>query len=121
MARATANLCGKFEISGGHLGWAAVWQLLLGRSTELALDNVRITGADKKLVLAAERLEATLEVHVRPVRLILSNVLMVRGFDISVGSLMSLVVVLASFIIADAMGPGAILAVVGNWPGDLDV
>jgi ribose transport system ATP-binding protein len=37
------------------------------------------------------------------------NVLMVRGFDISVGSLMSLVVVLASFIIADAMGPGAIL------------
>ena len=37
------------------------------------------------------------------------NVLMVRGFDISVGSLMSLVVVLASFIIADAMGPGAIV------------
>jgi ribose transport system ATP-binding protein len=37
------------------------------------------------------------------------NVLMVRGFDISVGSLMSLVVVIASFIIADAMGPGAIL------------
>ena len=37
VARATANLCGKFEISGGHLGWAAVWQLLLGRPTELAL------------------------------------------------------------------------------------
>jgi ribose transport system ATP-binding protein len=37
------------------------------------------------------------------------NVLMVRGFDISVGSLMSLVVVLASFIIADQMGPGAIM------------
>jgi ribose transport system ATP-binding protein len=37
------------------------------------------------------------------------NVLMVRGFDISVGSLMSLVVVIASFVIADAMGPGAIL------------
>ena len=37
------------------------------------------------------------------------NVLMVRGFDISVGSLMSLVVVLASFVIADTFGPGAIL------------
>ncbi len=33
------------------------------------------------------------------------NVLMVRGFDISVGALMSLVVVLASFIIAAGMGP----------------
>jgi hypothetical protein len=79
VARATANLCGKFEISGGHLGWAAVWQLLLGRSTELALGNVRVTGADGKVVLAAERLEATVEVHTRPVRLILTNVLMVRG------------------------------------------
>jgi ribose transport system ATP-binding protein len=38
------------------------------------------------------------------------NVLMVRGFDISVGSLMSLTVVLASFIIAAEMGPGPILA-----------
>jgi ribose transport system ATP-binding protein len=37
------------------------------------------------------------------------NVLMVRGFDISVGSLMSLTVVLASFIIADQMGLGLII------------
>jgi ribose transport system ATP-binding protein len=37
------------------------------------------------------------------------NVLMVRGFDISVGSLMSLTVVLASFIIAAEMGPGQML------------
>jgi ribose transport system ATP-binding protein len=37
------------------------------------------------------------------------NVLMVRGFDISVGSLMSLTVVLASFIIADQMGPGLLI------------
>jgi ribose transport system ATP-binding protein len=37
------------------------------------------------------------------------NVLMVRGFDISVGSLMSLTVVLASFVIATGMGPGAVL------------
>jgi ribose transport system ATP-binding protein len=33
------------------------------------------------------------------------NVLMVRGFDISVGSVMSLTVVVASFLIADEMGP----------------
>ena len=37
------------------------------------------------------------------------NVLMVRGFDVSVGSLMSLIVVLASFVIADQMGPGLIV------------
>jgi len=37
------------------------------------------------------------------------NVLMVRGFDISVGALMSLTVVLASFIIAAELGPGPIL------------
>ena len=50
VARATAGLCGKFEISGWHLGWAAVWQLLLGAPTELAIENVRITGADGKMV-----------------------------------------------------------------------
>jgi ribose transport system ATP-binding protein len=37
------------------------------------------------------------------------NVLMVRGFDISVGSLMSLTVVLASFLIAAEFGSQAIL------------
>ena len=37
------------------------------------------------------------------------NVLMVRGFDISVGALMSLTVVLASFIVAAEMGGGALL------------
>jgi len=34
------------------------------------------------------------------------NVLMVRGFDISVGALMSLIVVLSTFIIVPGMGPG---------------
>jgi ribose transport system ATP-binding protein len=37
------------------------------------------------------------------------NVLMVRGFDISVGALMSLTVVLASFIVAAEMGGGTLL------------
>jgi ribose transport system ATP-binding protein len=36
------------------------------------------------------------------------NVLMVRGFDISVGSVMSLTVVVASFVIADEIGPGLV-------------
>jgi len=79
VARATAGLCGKFEISGGHLGWAAIWQLLLGRPTDLAIENLRITGADGKVVFAAARFEATLEVHGKPFRLVLSNVLMARG------------------------------------------
>ena len=37
------------------------------------------------------------------------TVLMVRGFDISVGSLMSLTVVVASFVIAGEIGPGPIV------------
>lgn len=79
VARATAGLCGKFEISGAHLGWAAVWQLLLGAPTEFAIENVRITGADGKVVFSAARFEATLEVYTKPSRVVLSNVLMVRG------------------------------------------
>ena len=39
------------------------------------------------------------------------NVLMVRGFDISVGSLMSLTVVLGSFLIAEAGAGGILLGV----------
>jgi len=42
------------------------------------------------------------------------NVLLVRGFDISVGSMMSLTVVLASFIVASTMGPSQVaLGIVG--------
>jgi ribose transport system ATP-binding protein len=37
------------------------------------------------------------------------NVLMVRGFDVSVGAVISLTVVIASFLIAEEMGPGLIL------------
>jgi ribose transport system ATP-binding protein len=37
------------------------------------------------------------------------NVLMVRGFDMSVGSLMSLIVVIASFLIPAEIGPGPIV------------
>lgn len=37
------------------------------------------------------------------------NVLLVRGFDVSVGSLMSLTVVTASFLVAYEMGPGPVL------------
>ncbi len=79
VARATAGLCGRFEISGGHLGWAAVWQLLLGAPTNFAIENVRITGADGKVVFSAARFEATLEIHSKPFRVVLSNVLMARG------------------------------------------
>ncbi len=79
VARATASRCGTFEISGGHFGWAALWQLVLGRPMDLAIENLRITGADGRAVFAAARLEATLEVHAQPFRLILTNVLMARG------------------------------------------
>jgi hypothetical protein len=79
VARATGSLCGKFEISGGHFGWAAVWQLVFGRPTDLTIENLRIAGPDGQSVLVAARLEATLEVHRRPFRLIVSSVLLARG------------------------------------------
>jgi hypothetical protein len=77
--RATAGLCGKFEISGGHLEWTAVWQLLLGFPAELAIENARITGADGKMTFAAARFEATLEIYSNPSRVVLSKVVMARG------------------------------------------
>ncbi len=79
VSHATASLCGSFQISGGHLGWAAVWQLLFGRPVELAIENIRIAGPDGEVVFAAERFEATLEIHTGPSRVILSDVLMARG------------------------------------------
>ena len=77
--RASASLCGTFQISGGHFGWASVWQLLLGRPMELVVEGVRIDGPDGRPVFAAARFEATLEIHTRPFRLVLSDVLMARG------------------------------------------
>ena len=79
VARATASRCGTFQIAGGHFGWAALWQLVLGRPMDLAIEDLRITGADGRVVFAAARLEATLEVHAKPFRLIMTNVLMARG------------------------------------------
>src|SRR5947207_1698710 len=79
VSRATASLCGTFRISGGHFGWAAVWQLLVGRPVDLVVEDVRIAGPDGQVVFAAERFEATLEIHTGPFRLVLSDVLMARG------------------------------------------
>ncbi|HEY6477590.1 MAG TPA: hypothetical protein VI456_13495, partial [Polyangia bacterium] len=79
VSRATASLCGSFRISGGHFGWAAVWELLFGRPFDLVVENVRIEGPDGQVVFAAERFEATLQIHTGPFRLVLSDVLMARG------------------------------------------
>ena len=37
------------------------------------------------------------------------NALMVRGFDVSVGAMMSVTVVLASYVMAEGLGPGALI------------
>jgi hypothetical protein len=77
--RASASLCGTFQITGGHFGWASVWQLLLGRPMNLVVEGIRIDSPDAKPVFAAARFEATLEIHTRPFRLVLTDVLMARG------------------------------------------
>jgi len=77
--RATSSLCGSFEISGGHFGWAAIWQLVSGRPIELVIEGLKIDGPDEKNVFTAARMEATLAVHLRPFSLVVSNALMARG------------------------------------------
>jgi hypothetical protein len=77
--QASTSLCGRIQISGGHLGWAAMWRLLFGRPIDLAIEDLNIVGPDDRNVMRAARLEATLEIHLRPFRLVLSNVLMAHG------------------------------------------
>jgi hypothetical protein len=79
LARATASRCGSFAIGGGHLGWAAVWELALGRPIAVVLDDVQITGPDGRVVFAAARFEATVEIHPLPWRVIIDDALMARG------------------------------------------
>jgi hypothetical protein len=78
-SRATASLCGSFSLGGGHLGWAAIWDLALGRPLALVLNDVQITGPDGRVVFAAALFEATVEVHPRPWRLVIDDALIARG------------------------------------------
>ncbi|HEY5089396.1 MAG TPA: hypothetical protein VIK30_05470 [Polyangia bacterium] len=79
LARATASRCGSFAIGGGQLGWAAIWELALGRPIAIALDDLRITGPDGQVVIAAAHLEATIEVHALPWRIVVADALVARG------------------------------------------
>jgi hypothetical protein len=79
VARATGPRCGAFAIGGGHLGWASVLDLAFGRPMPLVLEDVQITGADGRVVFAAARFEATLEIHPLPWRIALADAVMSRG------------------------------------------
>jgi hypothetical protein len=79
LGRATASSCGSFALGGGHLSWAAVWQLALGRPLSVVLDDVSIAGPDGRVVFAAARLEASVEIHPFPWRIVVDDALMVRG------------------------------------------
>jgi len=79
LARATASRCGSFAIGGGHFGWASVLDLAFGRPMPLVLEDVQITGADGRVVFAAARFEATLEIHPFPWRLAVADAVMSRG------------------------------------------
>src|ERR1700690_2523680 len=79
LSRATASLCGSFSLGGGHLGWAAIWDLALGRPLALVLNDVQIAGPDGRVVFAAARFEATVELHPRPWRIVIDDALIARG------------------------------------------
>lgn len=97
--------------AGGTTWWVplvflAVLSLLVG-GYAAAQTDVFLTSVNLRHILLAT---APLAI----VAMAQFNVLLVRGFDISVGSMMSVTVVLASFIVAAGMGPSLLaLGIVG--------
>jgi hypothetical protein len=79
VARATASLCGSVTVGDGRLGWSVVPDLLLGRPATLTLERVRVGAPDGRTALAAERLTARVELHRRPWRVVLADVLLETG------------------------------------------
>jgi hypothetical protein len=63
VARITAGMCGTVRFSGGHVGWAAMIDLTMGRPFPVVIEDLRITGPDDKVAIAAARLEAEVEIH----------------------------------------------------------
>ena len=63
VARATAELCGRFKVSSAHVGWAAAVDLVLERPIPVVIDGLNITGTDGQVILTATRLEAAIEIH----------------------------------------------------------
>jgi len=60
---ATRSMCGSVKLAGAHAGWAAVFDLVRGRPMPLVVEDLRITGPDGQVVLAAARIEADLAIH----------------------------------------------------------
>jgi ribose transport system ATP-binding protein len=112
-------------------GGSGQWWVPLLFLTILALAMVAYAAAHTEVFLTELNIRHIL-LATAPLALVTMaqfNVLMVRGFDISVGSLMSLTVVLASFLIGAEAGPAGIVtgaalclltgAVVGGVNGTL--
>lgn len=78
-ARAFASRCGHFSISGAHLGWASVFQVALGRPLRVTVDGLAIAGPDLVPVLDAARLEATAEVKLFPLRILVVDAVVADG------------------------------------------
>jgi ribose transport system ATP-binding protein len=111
----------KVKAEGGGFSWAALRDLVAAGSTKwwvpLAFLIVLTIIVAAYAALQSDVFLSQLNIrHIllatAPLALVTMaqfNVLMVRGFDISVGALMSLTVVLASFVIAQTMGPGLVI------------
>jgi hypothetical protein len=69
VARATESLCGVVRVEGGHLGWTATADLLLGRPWEITLDGVQVTAPDGRVVFSSAHLSAIVALHRRPWRI----------------------------------------------------
>jgi hypothetical protein len=63
VARASSQMCGTVRVAGARVGWAAVIDLILGRSFPVSVDDLQIVGPDGQIMLAAARLDAQMAFH----------------------------------------------------------
>lgn len=63
VARATRSMCGRVDLAGAHVGWTAIFDLVLGRPLSIVVEDLRITGPDGQVVLAAARIDADIAVR----------------------------------------------------------
>ncbi len=86
VARASVGLCGTFSLTGGHVGWAAAVDLVLGRPIPLLIEGLRITGPDGHVTISAARLEAGIEIHPGGVIVIPNLSMWQGGWRVAVGA-----------------------------------
>jgi hypothetical protein len=78
-AHAFASRCGHFSIRDAHVGWTAVFQLVLGRPVRVTVEGLSIVDPDGKPVFEAGHLDAAVMVALSPMRVTVTDALVAAG------------------------------------------